>query len=69
MRARLGDEPWVSNPRISEKVEDGVIWLWGQVASEAEREAIETMARSIPGSRGVENQLTRVAGMPYDEQV
>ena len=46
-----------------------MIWLWGQVASEAERAAIETMARTIPGCRGVENQLSLVAGMPYDEQV
>jgi CBS-domain-containing membrane protein len=69
MGARLYEEPWVSNPRISVKAKDGVISLWGQVASEEEREAIEAMARSIPGCRGVENQLTRVAVMPYDKQV
>jgi predicted transcriptional regulator len=44
MLARLDDEPWVTNPAISVKAENGVIWLWGQVASEPERAAIETMA-------------------------
>jgi osmotically-inducible protein OsmY len=59
----------MTNPAISVKAENGVIWLWGQVASEPERAAIEAMAQTIPGCRGVANQLNVVASMPYDEQV
>lgn len=33
MLARRADEPWVTNPVISVKAENGVIWLWGQVAA------------------------------------
>jgi CBS-domain-containing membrane protein len=69
MRARLAAEPWVSNRRLVVEARESVIWLWGQIASDAERAAIETMARTIPGCRGVENHLNVVPGLPYDHQV
>jgi osmotically-inducible protein OsmY len=59
----------VSNRKISVSVKDGVISLWGQVASTTERSAIEILAKTAKGGPGVENQLMVVAGMPYDEQL
>ena len=67
MLARLDDEPWVTNPAISVKAENGVIWLWGQVASEPETGSDRDDGPTIPSCRGVANQLNVVASMPYDE--
>jgi hypothetical protein len=36
---------------------DGVLWLSGPVASAARKSAIEALARSIPGCRGVRSYL------------
>ena len=69
MLAGLGDEPWVTNPAISVKSRKWRDLAVGPVASESERAAIDTMAWTIPGCRGVANQLTVVASIPYDEQV
>jgi hypothetical protein len=60
----MGDEPGIQ--RQSRKWRDLAV---GTVASEPERAAIEAMAQTIPGCRGVANQLNVVASMPYDEQV
>lgn len=57
MRRRLSHEPWVSSRNIIIEARDGVISLWGMVESEAEKAGIETMARSIPGCRGLEHGL------------
>lgn len=42
----------------------GVVKLWGLVGTDTERAALETMARSIPGVRGVDNQLIVQAALP-----
>lgn len=34
-----------------------VLSLWGMVESETEKSALETMARAIPGCKGVESHL------------
>jgi CBS domain-containing protein len=57
MQRRLGAQPWVSNLGIAVHARLGVLSLWGVVRSDAEREAIETMARTIEGVRGVESHL------------
>jgi CBS-domain-containing membrane protein len=36
---------------------DGTVGLWGFVASETERQAVEVAARSVKGSKGVDNHL------------
>jgi CBS domain-containing protein len=64
MRERIKAEPWTSMGVIVE-AHDGVIELWGTVASDAERAALETMARGIPGCRGVENRLIAGLGVAY----
>ncbi len=56
MKTRLRQEPWVSNAgRLSVEASGGVISVTGFVETEEEREAIELMARGIPGCRGMEN--------------
>jgi len=57
--ALLGDER-VSSNNVSVTTAKGVITLRGQVASEAERQAAEAVARTIEGQRAVVNHLTVV---------
>jgi CBS domain-containing protein len=64
MQNRLAQEPWVSNLGIVVQAQDGVLVLWGMVATDAEKSAIETMARAIRGTRRVESHLVVVSGIP-----
>jgi CBS domain-containing protein len=64
MRGRMAAESWVPRGLLVE-AHDGVIGLWGLVASDAERSALETMARAIPGCRAVENHLAARGDFPY----
>jgi osmotically-inducible protein OsmY len=57
MQARMRDEAWLRTPRPVVYVDDGVLALWGLVDSEAQKAALETMARAIPGCRSVESHL------------
>ena len=65
MRARLAEEPWVSTGGIVVEAKDGVLVLWGLVLTEAEKSALETMARAIEGSKGIESHLVVKAEFPY----
>lgn len=65
MKARLAREAWVSNRAIVVQAREGVLALWGLVSSEAERSAIQTMARTVPGARGIEDHLVVQAEIPY----
>jgi CBS domain-containing protein len=65
MRARLRGEAWVSCHGLLIEARDGVLVLWGLVATDTEKSAIETMARSIPGVRGVDSHLMVRAEIPY----
>jgi CBS domain-containing protein len=57
MKARLAAEPWTSTTGFVIHAKRGVIFLWGVVPTEAEKAALETMARAIRGCTGVENDL------------
>jgi CBS domain-containing protein len=58
MRARmLEEQAWVPIPRPAVSACDGLVVLWGLVDSSAQKAALDTMARAIPGCRGVENHL------------
>lgn len=65
MRARLAREPWTSPHALVITATDGVLSLYGLVWSEAERSAIATMARGIPGCTGVDNHLVVEAEVLY----
>jgi CBS domain-containing protein len=57
MKRRLAREAWTSERQVVVEAHDGVLDLWGPADSDAEREALETMARSIPGCRGVDSHV------------
>jgi len=65
MRARLAEEPWVSNRGIVAQAKDGVLSLWGLVLTETEKSAVETMARTIEGSKGIDSHLVVKSEFPY----
>jgi CBS domain-containing protein len=57
MRRRMRQEPWLSTQNILVQAEGGIVSLHGLVNCEAERSALVTMARAIPGCRGVDPHL------------
>jgi CBS domain-containing protein len=58
MRERMAEEQaWVPIPRPVASACDGLVVLWGLVDTEAQKAALETMARAIPGCRGVQSYL------------
>jgi CBS domain-containing protein len=65
MQARLVPEPWVTNRGIVVQAQDGVLTLMGVIESEAEKEALETMARGIPGVRRVDSRLVAKSEVAY----
>ena len=65
MRARLAEEPWVSNRGIVGQAKDGVLSLWGLVLTETEKSAVETMARTIEGCKGIDSHLVVKSDFPY----
>jgi len=65
MKERMAREPWASKLGIVVQVEDGVLTLWGLVDTESEKAALETMARTVPGARGVESHLVVKSVVPY----
>ena len=65
MRVRLARERWVASRGIIVQAQDGVLTLLGLVESEAEKAALETMARAIEGAKGVQSRLLVKAEVPY----
>jgi CBS domain-containing protein len=70
MQERMAQEVWISKPGPTAYSRDGILALWGIVGGDAERAALITMARSIPGCEGVEDRLlVRGATYRYHEMV
>ena len=66
LKARLARETWTSpHAFVITADEGGVLSLYGMVWSEAERSAIDTMARGIDGCTRVDNHLVVEADMRY----
>jgi CBS domain-containing protein len=61
--AELRDEPWAEVSHIRPTCEDGTVTLYGEVESEAEREAVEVAARGVAGVHGVVNHLVIRPGL------
>ncbi|MDX1487400.1 MAG: CBS domain-containing protein [Acidiferrobacterales bacterium] len=53
----LQKEPWTSRGTLNAVVDNGVVHLYGLVASDAEREALVVAAKGTTGVRGVEDHL------------
>jgi CBS domain-containing protein len=62
---RFAAEPWAKPHGILAQAENGVLGLWGLVDSEAEKSAVETLARTVEGVTGVENHLVVRQDAPY----
>lgn len=58
--ARLRDAETVFSNCPSVTVVDGVVHLWGQISSEAERDAARVAVEGIEGLRGIEDHLSIV---------
>jgi len=54
---------WVPMPRPAVTACDGLLIPWGLVDTQAEKAALETTARAIPGSHGVESHLVVAGGI------
>jgi CBS-domain-containing membrane protein len=65
MQARMATEPWCPSPCPRPCAEDGVLLLYGCVDSEAQKAALEAMARAVPGCRRVESHLLALNALPY----
>ncbi len=57
MQQRMRAESWVSHGNVAIHACGGIITLFGIVDTQAERSALETMARAIPGCKGADDQL------------
>lgn len=70
MQDRMAQEGWISKPYPTVEASDGTVTLWGLVQGDAEKAALATMARSIPGCKGVTDRLiARGALYPYHETI
>jgi CBS-domain-containing membrane protein len=70
MRERMAQEAWISKPHPTVEACDGTVALWGIVSGDAEKAALATMARSIPGCKAVANRLiARDAIYRYHEMI
>lgn len=54
---RLHRQPWTVGASVNIVVSDGVVELWGNVATEEQARALGVMAESIAGVTGVRNRL------------
>jgi CBS domain-containing protein len=57
MKERMEQETWIPRLRPTVEARDGVLTLWGVVGSDAEKGALVTMARAIPGCKAIEDHL------------
>jgi osmotically-inducible protein OsmY len=55
--AELEPQPWVHLLSKKIMVQDGVVHLWGMVATEAERHALRLAAQNTPGVKAVDDHL------------
>ena len=56
-KAKMAEDPAVSAMRISVETLNGTVQLSGFATSQAEKDRAGAMARSVPGVRGVTNNI------------
>ena len=70
MQDRMAQEAWISKPYPTVEACGGIVTLWGLVGGDAEKAALATMARSIPGCKAVTDRLiARGAIYRYHETI
>jgi CBS domain-containing protein len=57
LAAELKSQPWASADTKNIIVENGVVHLWGLIASEEERTATRVATEQVPGVRAIEDHL------------
>lgn len=65
LTTELASQAWSRRVDNSVVVTDGVVHLWGLVASPEESRALEIAARGVPGVREVQNHTIILADEPY----
>ncbi|NNF78584.1 MAG: CBS domain-containing protein [Rhizobiales bacterium] len=55
----LKDEPWANSAHLNVIAKQGVLYLWGQVRSQKEREALVLAAKETPGVKDVIDHTDR----------
>ena len=63
VRARLAADPQTKPFAITVDTKAGVVHVGGDVAKDADRQAVERIAQDAPGVQGVENNV-RYGGVP-----
>lgn len=53
------NEPWTNSAHLNVIAKQGVLYLWGQVRSQTEREALVLAAKEIPGVKDVVDHTDR----------
>ena len=61
----LGRQTWSRRAENTVVVSDGVVHLWGLVATPEELRALELAAQGIPGVKGVRNHMIVLSEEPY----
>lgn len=65
LMAELQAQSWADSARPAEViVEDGVVYLWGRIASPEVQQAMAVAAENVPGVKAVENHLS--SGIAFD---
>jgi predicted transcriptional regulator len=54
----LDQQSWAREAVVNPLVQDGTVDLWGEVAQRSDREAIEVLAKNVPGVKTVRDHLT-----------
>jgi len=65
LQEELSRQAWGRRVENTVVVTDGVVHLWGLVASQDESRALELAAKAIPGVRSVENHTIVLSDAPY----
>jgi CBS domain-containing protein len=63
--AELGRQIWSRRAENTVVVTDGVVHLWGLVATQEELRAVELAANSVPGAKAVRNHMIVLSEEPY----
>jgi CBS domain-containing protein len=61
---RMRTEPWVHTLYINTVVENGVVNLWGIVATKQQAQALRVLAETVPGVREVKDELIVRSSLP-----
>jgi len=58
--AEIDRQPWAPRALVNVAVQNGIVELWGAVTGESQRQALKILAESIPGAKGVQDNLVWV---------